>query len=73
MHCLTTGRYRFYFILEHVKVYESKLQQQQRQLEDTTEQFDKAKQECFRLSSENGNLELFFFIIFTTVLFLKMN
>ena len=64
LHCLTTGRYRFDFILEQVKAYESKLQQQQTQLEDTTEQFDEAKQECSRLSSENGNLESIFFYHF---------
>ena len=64
----------WFFILEQVKAYKSKLQQQQTPLEDTTEQFDEAKQECSRLSSDNGNLEsICFFIIFTTVMFLKMN
>jgi hypothetical protein len=34
------GRYRFDFILDQVRVYESKLQQQQTQFEEKTKQFD---------------------------------
>ena len=43
-----TGRYRFDFILDQVKAYESKLQQQQTQFEEKTKQFDE-------VSSEKGN------------------
>jgi hypothetical protein len=64
-----TGRSRFDFILEPVPAYDRKLQLLESQLEDKTDQFDEAKQECSRLSSENGNLESIVFIIFTTVLF----
>jgi hypothetical protein len=45
---LSIWRYRFDFILDQVRVYESKLQQQQTQFEEKTKQFDE-------VLSEKGN------------------
>jgi len=42
------------FISDQVKVYESKLQQQQTELENALEKLDNAEKECSRISSENG-------------------
>jgi regulator of replication initiation timing len=44
-------------VLEQVKGYETKLQQQKTQLENASENLEEAKQECMRLSTENGKLK----------------
>jgi regulator of replication initiation timing len=43
-------------VLEQVKGYETKLQQQKTQLENSLENLEEAKQECMRLSTENGKV-----------------
>jgi hypothetical protein len=55
LHCQGILIYRFNLILDQVQGYETRLQQQQTELENASEKLDSAGKECWRLSSENGN------------------
>jgi hypothetical protein len=62
------------YSLDQDKGYERQLQQQQTHLEDITEQFGVAEQECSRLSSEKGNfISKVILIIFMTEMFLNVH